>query len=177
VLGLEAELAARLPFGLRADVAGTLLDARFTSGAIADTRLGWDPSTQPMTPLDGNLLPRAPQLSVNYGVSQQLHTSFGKFDWSVSAQTSSIQYMTVFNGDGRDNKGNVNPNLSDKVPSYTRVDVNVGYTIPNGQLRIDAFVLNLTDVIYMTSLINTPNLNLRFFNPPRMIGARMTVQL
>lgn len=177
VLGLEAELAGRLPFGLRADVAATLLDARFTSGAIADTRLGWDPKSQPMTPLDGNFLPRAPQLSVNYALSQQIRTSFGKFDWSVAAQTRSIQYMTVFNGDGKDAKGNVNANLSDKVPSYTRVDINVGYTIPNGRLRIDAFVLNLTDVIYMTSMINTPNLNLRFFNPPRQVGARVTVQL
>ena len=177
MLGVEAEIAARLPYGLRADVAGTLLDARFTSGEIADVRLGWDPKSQPMTPLEGNLLPRAPQLSVNYGVSQQLKTSFGKFDWSISAQTRSIQYMTVFNGEGKDNKGNVNANLSDKVPSYTRVDINVGYTVPSGRLRIDAFVLNLTDVIYMTSLINTPNLNLRFFNPPRQIGARLTVQL
>ena len=177
VLGLEVELAARLPLGLRADVAGTFLDARFTKGSIADTRLGWDPSTQPMTALDGNLLPRAPQLSVNYALSQDIRTSFGKFDWSVSAQTRSVQYMTVFNGDGRDSKGVVNANLSDKVPSYTRLDINVGYTIPNGRLRLDVFALNVTDVIFMTSLINTPNLNLRFFNPPRQIGARVTVQL
>lgn len=177
ILGVEAEVAARLPFGLRADLAATLLDARFTNGEVADTRLGWSPAEQTMTPLSGNQLPRAPVLSVNYALSQKIPTSFGKFDWNVSAQTRSVQYMTVFNGDGRDARGNVNPNLSDKVPSYTRVDINIGYTIPNGRLRIDAFVLNLTDVIYMTSLINTPNLNLRFFNPPRQIGARLTVTL
>jgi iron complex outermembrane receptor protein len=132
-----------------------------------------------MTPtqLSGNHLPRAPVLSVNYALSQRIPTSFGRFDWQVSAQTRSAQYMTVFNGDGKDARGNVNANLSDKVPSYTRVDVNIGYTIPNGRLRLDAFVLNLTDVAYMTSLINTPSLNLRFFNPPRQIGARVTVQL
>ena len=65
--------------------------------------------------------------------------------------------------------------LRTKGPDVVRVDP--GYTIPNGRLRVDAFVLNLTDVIYMTSLINTPNLNLRFFNPPRQIGARLTVTL
>lgn len=177
VLGVEAELAARLPVGLRADLAATFLDARFTNGEVADTRLGWSPQEQTMTALAGNFLPRAPVLSVNYALSQKIPTSFGKFDWMVSGQTRTVQYMTVFNGDGRDAMGNVNPNLSDKVPTYTRFDINIGYTIPNGRLRLDAFVLNVTDVIYMTSLINTPNLNLRFFNPPRQIGARLTVTL
>ena len=177
VLGVEAELGARLPAGFHADFAATFLDARFTEGSVADTRLGWDASTQPIVALQDNFLPRAPQLSLNYGISQRIDTTFGRFDWSVSAQTRTVQYMTVFNGDGTDTMGNTNPNLSDKVPSYTRVDLNVGYTIPNGRLRVDAFVLNLTDVVYMTSMINTPNLNLRFFNPPRQIGARLTVQL
>ncbi len=108
---------------------------------------------------------------------QTIPTDIGKFDWGVSLQTRSQQYMTVFNGNGRDSKGVVNPNLSDVVPSYTRIDVSAGYTRPDGRLRLEAFCTNLTDVIYMTSLINTPNLNLRFFNPPRQIGARITVQL
>jgi iron complex outermembrane recepter protein len=177
ILGLEGELAARLPVGLRADLAATFLDARFSSGSVADTRLGYDASSQPMVDLSGNLLPRAPQLSVNYGLSQQIPTSFGNFEWSVMGQTRSVQYMTVFNGDGRDRDGNLNPNLYDKVPSYTRFDINVGFTLPNKRLRIDAFMLNVTDVIYLTSMINTPDLNLRFFNSPRQFGTRLTVQL
>ncbi len=177
VLGVEAEVAARLPAGLHLDLAATFLDARFTEGEVADTRLGYDASSQPLVQLEDKFLPRAPQLSVNYGLSQRIDTSVGRFDWSVAAQTRTVQYFTVFNGDGRDTAGATNPNLSDKVPSYTRVDLNVGYTTPNGQIRVDAFVLNLTDVVYMTSLINTPNLNLRFFNPPRQIGTRLTVQL
>jgi iron complex outermembrane receptor protein len=177
ILGVEGELAARLPAGLRADLAATFLDARFTSGSVADTRLGYDASSQPVVDLASNFLPRAPQLSVNYGLSQQIRTSIGSFDWSVSGQTRSVQYMTVFNGDGRDRAGNVNPILYDKVPSYTRFDVNVGFTLPNKRIRIDAFMLNVTDVVYLTSLINTPDLNLRFFNPPRQFGTRLTVQL
>ena len=176
VLGLEVELAARLPAGLRADVAATFLDARFTDGEVADTRVGWG-NALPIVSLDGNFLPRAPQLSVNYGLSQVIRTSFGRFDWTVAAQTRSTQYMTVFNGDGVDSEGKPNPNLSDKVSGYTRLDLNVGYTTPNSRIRIDAFMLNVTDVIYMSSFINTPNLNLRFFNPPRQFGARVTVQL
>jgi iron complex outermembrane receptor protein len=177
ILGVEGELAARLPAGLRVDLAATFLDARFTSGTVADTRLGYDPSTQPSVDLKGNFLPRAPQLSVNYGLSQQFRTDFGSFDWSVMGQTRSVQYMSVFNGGGRDSMGNVNPNLYDKVPSYTRLDINVGFVLPNKRVRIDAFVLNLTDVVYLTSQITTPDLNLRFFNPPRQFGTRLTVQL
>jgi iron complex outermembrane recepter protein len=177
ILGVEAEFAARLPAGMRADLAATFLDARFTSGEVADTRIGYDASSQPVVDLKSNLLPRAPQLSLNYGLSQNIQTGVGSFDWSIIGQTRSVQYMTVFNGDGRDNAGNVNPNLYDKVPSYTRFDINVGFTLPNKRIRIDAFVLNVTDVIYLTSFINTPDLNLRFFNPPRQFGTRLTVQL
>jgi outer membrane receptor protein involved in Fe transport len=85
--------------------------------------------------------------------------------------------MTVYNGDGKDVDGNINPNLSDVVPWYTRFDVGVGYTRPDGLMRLDAFVNNLTDVVYMTSLINTPDLNLRFFGPPRQYAARLTLFL
>jgi outer membrane receptor protein involved in Fe transport len=67
--------------------------------------------------------------------------------------------------------------LSDDVPAYTRFDAGVGYTRPDGKTRIDAFVSNIGDIAYMTSLINTPGLNLRFFNPPRQFGVKITVFL
>jgi outer membrane receptor protein involved in Fe transport len=67
--------------------------------------------------------------------------------------------------------------LSDVQPAYTRVDAGVGYTVPDGRIRIDGFVNNLTNVAYMTTLINVPNLNLRFYNPPRQVGARLTLTL
>jgi iron complex outermembrane receptor protein len=177
VLGLEANTSARLPLGLGADLGGLLMDARFVNGQVADTRLGYDAGSQPIVNIDGNRLPRAPVLSLNYGLHQSIPTSVGKFDWSVSAQTRTAQYMTVFNGNGRDSAGNVNPNLSDRVPSYTKLDASVGYTPSNNRLRLEVFVLNLSDVVYMTTLINTPNLNLRFFNPPRQYGMRLTVML
>ena len=74
-------------------------------------------------------------------------------------------------------QGNVNPNLSDVQPGYTRLDAGVGFTTPDGRTRLDGFVNNLTDVAYLTSMINNPGLNLRFFNPPRLIGARLTLTL
>jgi iron complex outermembrane receptor protein len=177
IIGLEADVAARLPARLKAGLAAQVLYARFTEGTVADTRLSWDPAE--MTEVDlgakGYTVPRAPTLTLNYSLGQAIPTSIGYFDWILSAQTKTKYYMTVFNGDGKDTEGNVNPNLSDSVPSYTRFDAGVGYTHINGKLRVDAFVNNLTDVVYMTTIINAPNLNLRFFNPPRQFGTRVTV--
>jgi iron complex outermembrane recepter protein len=177
VLGLETDATARLPLGFTLNLALMLLDARFVEGRAADTRLGFGASDQPVVDLEGNRLPRAPIASLNYGVGQTIESSIGYWDWLISGQTRSKQFMTVFNGEGRDSEGNVNPNLSDDVPTYTRLDASVGYMRPDGQTRIDAFVTNLTDVTYMTSIINTPGLNLRFFNPPRQFGLRLTVSL
>jgi len=93
----------------------------------------------------------------------------------VSAQTRSKYFMTVFNGEGADTSGNINPVLSDVQPAYTRVDAGIGYTRPNGKMRLEAVGNNLTNTTYMTSLINVPNLNLRFFNPPRTVGIRLAL--
>lgn len=177
ILGLEADITGRLPAGFSASAAVMLLHARFTEGSLADTRVGFDAATQPIVDIEGNTLPRAPNLALNYSLSQIIETPVGYFDWVVSAQTKTKQYMTVFNGEGRNPEGEVNPNLSDVVPGYTRLDAGIGYARPDGKSRIDAFVSNLTDRAYMTTLINTPNLNLRFFNPPRQFGVRLTLFL
>lgn len=177
VLGLEAEVTGRLPAGFSANLAAMLLNARFTDGNVNDARVDWDPNKQTRVDLTGNFLPRAPVITVNYGISQLITTDVGYFDWMLGAQTRSKHYFTHFNGEGYDTKGNINPNLSDVQPGYTRVDVNVGFTLPNGRARIDGFVNNLTNVAYMTTLINVPNLNLRFYNPPRLVGARLTLTL
>jgi outer membrane receptor protein involved in Fe transport len=120
----------------------------------------------------GNFLPRAPRFTINYSLAQNIRTGAGWFDWLVSAQTRTKQFMTVFNGEGTDPSGKLNPLLSDVVPGYTRVDVSAGYTRPDGKLRLRAFCSNLTNIAYMTTIINTPGLNLRFFNPPRQVGVQ-----
>jgi iron complex outermembrane receptor protein len=177
VLGAEGELNARFPAGFRARVAATVLDARVTSGKVADTRVGYGAGDQPVVDLAGNHLPRAPLLSINYALGQSMKTEIGNFDWTVAAQTRTAQYMTAFNGEGVDSMGKINPNLSDIVPAYTRLDINVGYTRPDGGLRLELFCNNVTDIVYMTTLINTPGLNIRFFNPPRQFGVALTARL
>ena len=177
VLGLEAELTGRLPAGFTATFQAMLLNARFTEGVVNDSRVNWDPSQQPKVNLDGNFLPRAPVVSLNYGISQLITTGYGYFDWTLNAQTKSKQYYTHFNGEGVSTTGVVDPNLSDVQPAYTRFDAGVGFTTPDGRARVDGFVNNLTNVAYLTTMINNPGLNLRFFNPPRQIGARLTLTL
>jgi len=177
VLGLEFEGKARLPAGFTLALAATLLNARFTDGVVSDPRVSYDPAMQERVNLDGKFLPRAPVFTVNYGVSQIITTGVGYFDWTLNAQTKSKQYFTPFNGEGRDTLGNVNPNLSDVQPAYTRLDAGIGFTTPDGRARLDGFVNNVTNVAYLTTMINNPGLNLRFFNPPRLIGARLTLTL
>jgi hypothetical protein len=46
-------------------------------------------------------------------------------------------------------------------------------THPDGRLSIDGFVNNVGNIAYPTSIISTPGLNLRFFNPPRTAGVRV----
>jgi iron complex outermembrane receptor protein len=128
-----------------------------------------------MVSIDGNFLPRASVLTINYSLGQNFNTPVGYFDWLVSAQTKTKYYMTPFNGEGvNPTTGEVNPNLSDVVPAYTRLDASIGFTHPGGKLRFEVIGSNLTNIAYMTSIINTPSLNLRFFNPPRQLGVRLT---
>jgi iron complex outermembrane receptor protein len=175
VVGIEVDGSYQLPLGFVLAATGTFLEAKFDEGSLFDNRVAFGPTSSLTDHVDisGNDLPRAPRLAVNYSLAQTIRTSIGWFDWIASAQSRTRQFMTVFNGNGVDPQGNVNPNLSDEVPGYTRLDLSAGYTRPDGKLRIRAFCTNVTDVAYMTTLINTPGLNLRFFNPPRQVGAQM----
>lgn len=178
ILGAEIDGAWRLPGGFTAAVSALLLQAKAVEGALFDNRVVFGPSGDPNTDevdISGNILPRSPKATVNYSLGYAVSTSVGWFDGIVSAQTRSKQYMTIFNGEGTDPAGNVNPLLSDVVPRFTRLDLGVGYTRPDGKTRLDAFASNVTNATYMTTLINTPGLNLRFFNPPRQVGVRLTL--
>jgi len=177
IIGVEADATAILRYGLVASVNATYLHARAVSGELFDNRAAFGPGGAGIDDVDisGNVLPRAPTWTFNYSLAQRFRTSIGWFDWIASAQSRTKYYMTIFNGEGRDPAGNVAPNLSDVVNGYTRIDVGAGYTRLDGKVRIDAFSTNLTNTTYMTTLINTPGLNLRWFNPPRQIGARLTL--
>lgn len=175
ILGLEADVVGQLPLGLELNLAGMFLNAQITDAVIADTRLSSDPAeTQPID-LAGNSLPRAPVLSLNYGLRQTLYTSVGRFYWRVGARTKTEQYMDVFNGDGRNANGEVVAKLSADVPAYTIVDAALGYTRPDGKLSLELLGTNLGDTTYLTTLNNSAHHDNRYFNAPRQIALRATL--
>lgn len=179
ILGAEIDAQVQLPFGLVGTLQALLEDAKFLAGSkVFDSRLNWGSSNEAdKVSLEGKWLPKTSPAVLNYSLAQTIKTSVGYFDWIVSAQTRMKYYLSVFNGEGYDLAGNANTLLNDAVPTYTRLDIGVGHTRPDGKLRFDAFMNNVTDVWYTNSLINVPNLNLRFVNPPRQFGVRMTVYL
>jgi iron complex outermembrane recepter protein len=174
-LGASVDALGYLSYGFSAKLSAVLTDARYLGATIVDSRLGSAADTT--VDISGNFMPRAPRLALAYGLSQTVPTSVGEFDWSLSGQTKSTMYMTPYNGEGRDSAGNENPLLSDVVPWTTRLDASVGYTRSEGDIRFDAFVANLTDATYMTSLLAASSVNLRFFNPPRQFGLRVSMYL
>ncbi|HEU4578149.1 MAG TPA: TonB-dependent receptor [Polyangiaceae bacterium] len=195
VLGLDLDFTYSLPLGLEAGIHALLMDARFGDNTIVnDSRIGFD-VTQYKVDIGGNQLPRAAPLTINYSLSQFLPTEAGIFHWLVSAQTVSTHYMSVYNGDGKLlpavpgtdpaymntrsfkdlNRPNGSARLTDEIPTYTRFDIGGGWKHPDGRLAIEGFVNNVGNIAYATSIISTPGLNLRFFNPPRTAGVRVRV--
>ncbi len=193
IYGLDLDLIYRLPAGLEAEVHVLLMHAKFPDGTIAqDTRIDDAvPANNYQVDLGGKWLPRVSPFTINYTLSQLIFTEVGSFDWVIQAQTRGKHYMSVYNGDGEvlpPAPGTTAPEsaplaelrrnaqrLSDDVPTYTRFDIGAGWKHPDGRISINGFVNNVTNLAYSTSIIATPGLNLRFFNPPRTAGIRFRV--
>ncbi|HVZ33439.1 MAG TPA: TonB-dependent receptor, partial [Polyangiaceae bacterium] len=194
IYGLDADFIYSLPLGLEAEVHALAMDARFGDGTIVnDSRIGYDVPNYKVD-IGGNWLPRASPISLNYTLSQFLPSSVGIFHWLVSAQTVAKHYMSVYNGHGnylpQYPAGSPDPTtssftnlllpggsarLTDVVPTYTRFDIGAGWKHPDSRLSIDGYINNVGNIAYATTVISTPGLNLRFFNPPRTAGIRVRV--
>jgi iron complex outermembrane receptor protein len=193
IYGLDLDVIYRLPAGLEAEVHLLLMQAKFEDGTIArDTRISDTASENYQVDLGGNWLPRVSPYTVNFSLSQLIFTDAGSFNWVAQGQTRGQHYMTVFNGEGdfMEPAPGETPNttstayqallrnpqrLTDVVPTYTRFDLGAGWKHPDGRISINGFVNNVTNIAYSTSIISTPGLNLRFFNPPRTAGVRFRV--
>jgi iron complex outermembrane receptor protein len=178
VLGVELDGDIRLPYNLTVSILGSFLYSRVLSGTIFDGRVDYSPKEgrdSDQTNIKGKTLPRSPLATVNLSLSQHHKTSVGWFDWVVSGQVRSKYYMTIFNGEGYDAQGNLVPRFQDFQPSYFRADAGVGYTRPDGKTHLEVFVNNATNVAYMTSLISSPDVHIRYYNPPRQFGMRLTM--
>lgn len=191
IYGLDLDIQYALPAGLEAEVHALFLDARYGERTlVSDGRIDFGVQNYQVD-IEGNWLPRASPITLNYSLSQLIFTTAGSFNWIIQGQTVAQHFMTVFNGDGNllpEANGDVPmgnaaydalvedaSRLTDVVPAYTRFDLGGGWTHPDGRLSISGFVNNAFNIAYATTIISTPNLNLRFFNPPRTAGVRVRV--
>jgi iron complex outermembrane receptor protein len=198
VLGLDLDVTYALPAGLEAEVHALFMNAEFGAGdPVVDSRIGFGGTDNYEVELEGHSLPRAAPFTINYALSQFLPTSVGAFNWVIQGQTVAKHYFTVYNGEGSllppaDGAEYSAPaqaildaiaagdtaaaqKFTDVVPARTRFDLGGGWKHVDGRLSISGFINNVFNIAYPTSVIATPNLNLRFFNPPRTAGVRVRV--
>jgi iron complex outermembrane receptor protein len=203
IYGIDLDVQYALPAGLEVEVHGLLMDARYGEDTIVnDGRIDFNVGRYEVDIAD-KWLPRASLLTLNYALSQVIYSAEGQFSWVINGQTRTRHFMSAFNGDGNllpevngRIPGGPNPDnpavnlptsgeynllvedasrLTDVVPAYTRFDLGAGWKHPDGRISVDGYVNNVLNVTYATSIISTPNLNLRFFNPPRTAGVRVRV--
>jgi iron complex outermembrane recepter protein len=190
IYGLDLDLVAALPAGFELGLHALLMSAKYGEGVtVHDARLGFDIGQYPVD-IGGHWLPRVSPLTMSYSLSQVIFTDAGVFDWIVSGYTNTKHYMTVFNGEGNllpavdgripdtDSYRAVEANparLTDVINGYTRFDLGANWKHPDSRISLGGFVNNVFNTTYATSIISTPGLNLRFFNPPRTAGVRFRV--
>jgi iron complex outermembrane receptor protein len=204
IYGFDLDITYRLPLGLEAEAHLLLMDAKFPDNTIAlDTRISNTAAENYLVDLGGKWLPRVSAATLNFTLSQLIFTEAGSFDWVIQGQTKTQSYMSVYNGNGKllppapgvtpmrsaalqalqpvtddpaTTGANLQQRLTDVVPAYTRFDLGLGWKHPDGRIGINAYVNNVTNIAYSTSIISTPGLNLRFFNPPRTAGVKFRVE-
>jgi iron complex outermembrane receptor protein len=198
VLGLDLDATYALPAGLEVELHALFMNAEFGAGdPVVDSRIGFGGTDNYEVDLEGHSLPRAAPFTLNYALSQFLPTSIGAFNWAIQGQTVAKHYFTVYNGEGNllppadgadysaparaildaiaNGDAAAAQKFTDVVPTYTRFDLGAGWKHVDGRLSISGYVNNVFNTAYPTSVIATPNLNLRFFNPPRTAGVRVRV--
>jgi iron complex outermembrane recepter protein len=63
--------------------------------------------------------------------------------------------------------------LDDHQPTYTTVNVGLGWKKPDGMIGVRFFVNNVFDTLYATNIISQSGFNGHYFNDPRMAGVRV----
>jgi iron complex outermembrane receptor protein len=142
-------------------------DARFQADV--------DPVNAVNRSIEGNRLPRTPEIQFNGSVTKAFDTEVGQFDGVVSFGYRSSQHLTIFNGIDYANPTNPALRLDDEVDGYWTFDAGAGYSPEEGNWRFEVYGANLTDVTEPQGLIITQFDNTRFFNRPRTYGARLRV--
>jgi hypothetical protein len=68
---------------------------------------------------------------------------------------------------------NVPQRLTDKQPTYTTINVGLGWRKTDGMMGVRFFVNNVFNTTYATNMATQPGNYTRFYNDPRMAGIRV----
>ena len=180
IYGANIEGGIDLPHNINLDYNFLWLEAKVNKAdPIQDFRYQADvsPADAVFRSINGKRLPRTPRFQFNGSWSQTFDLPNGKFDYVVSAGYRSSQYMTIFNGEDF-TPATVEKRLDDKVNGYWTFDFGAGYSHgPDGKLRVEGYVNNVTNAIHESAIIITQFDNTRFFTRPRTFGARVRLKM
>jgi len=155
--GADLELFANLGKAFDADLRVSLLHAQYDSFLTSDPDSS-DPDA--LQDLSGNRLPRAPRFSSVLGLGWKVPLGSNELrlrgEWSYQSQI----YFNQFNADLVSQDG------------YHLINVSVALNGPDDRWRLAAFVRNLTDETFRTTVIRSTSFigTLDFFGPPRTWG-------
>ena len=112
-------------------------------------------------------------------------------DWVISGTYKTRQFLTAYNGGpGQTGSRDVTAvnaageataygaeelRLFDKVDGYFHMDLGLGYTHEASNVRVEAYVNNVTDEAHATQAGIDTGTQEFIFNPPRTYGLRMQV--
>lgn len=180
IYGANIEGGIDLPHNINLDYNFLWLEAKVNKAdPIQDFRYQADvsPADAVFRSINGKRLPRTPRFQFNGSWSQTFDLPNGKFDYVVSAGYRSSQYMTIFNGEDF-TPATIEKRLDDKVNGYWTFDFGAGYSHgPDGKLRVEGYVNNVTNAIHESAIIITQFDNTRFFTRPRTFGARIRLKM
>jgi iron complex outermembrane recepter protein len=129
--------------------------------------------------IDGKRLPHTPEYQFNISLSQQFDVgSIGSVDYIVSAGWRDDQFKTIFNSqDYNPPETGPRQRLNDRVESYWTFDAGMGLNHLDSNLRLEAYINNITNEVRPAALIISQFDNTRFFTRPRTFGFRAKWQL
>ncbi len=165
VSGVELEALALLSEALQLDASVSYLDATYEQFSSVDPV---DPAGG-FQDLSGNHLPRAPELSLNLGLSYTWNLGLGG---AVRARANyswiDDQYFRPFNLD------------RDRESSYSKTDLSVAWASADERWQAEGFVRNLEDEDTVSNMIiaagSLGSTTLASFNPPRTFGLTLTAR-
>ncbi len=180
--GIEGESVFSLGGGFTLQLNALYLDSEIREGVVADVRTldygaGGVAATK-LIDLKGNQLPLTSKFTLNARLQQTINLKAWSFDWQVLASYRSAYYLTQYNNREVIRGANVltafEAGYPDQQEAFTNLNAGIGFTSPDGTLRLEAFGSNLTNKdVSQKELVGSVGSNIRFLNEPRSYGLRI----